>query len=283
MAISNEYHQYTDFIFKRTVQKYANGVLKFLNIPYEIDNIILSEIASAGPKISRLDFAGEVTKNGESICIILECQTRLTTEEDITRFFQYISSLRILKNRKVELYILLTENAPYTQKEFVINDECVYIMNVISLKNIKAKEILNRIEDKIKSNKEITQKDIASLQLIAYTDYDETPLEIIRKATELVGRLDIEENEKEAIFYILNVLSTNMLNETDQNKLMEETKMILNPRERYFNNKGIEKGREEGIEETIPKLLEIMTPEEISKEYDINLEKVLKIKDSCAK
>lgn len=35
----NKYTQYTDFIFKKTVQKYANGVLKFLNIPYKIQDI----------------------------------------------------------------------------------------------------------------------------------------------------------------------------------------------------------------------------------------------------
>ena len=46
----NKYTQYTDFIFKKTVQKYANGVLKFLNIPYKIQDMILSEIANTGLK-----------------------------------------------------------------------------------------------------------------------------------------------------------------------------------------------------------------------------------------
>ncbi len=90
MNISNntyEYEQYTDYIFKKTVQKYANGLLKFLNIPYKIHNMILSEIADKGPKLHRLDFAGEVMKDNEEICLILECQSRLPTKEDIKRFF----------------------------------------------------------------------------------------------------------------------------------------------------------------------------------------------------
>ena len=41
------------------------------------------------------------------------------------------------------------------------------------------------------------------------------------------------ENEKEAISYILDVMSTNMLNEQDKNQLMEETEM-LNPRYEYL-------------------------------------------------
>ena len=39
-----------------------------------------------------------------------------------------------------------------------------------------------------------------------------------------------------------------MLNETEKNKLMEERKMMINPRDEYLVNKGIEKGRLEGME-----------------------------------
>ena len=35
-----EYHQYNDYVFKMTLKKYADGVLKFLNIPYKIQNVI---------------------------------------------------------------------------------------------------------------------------------------------------------------------------------------------------------------------------------------------------
>ena len=42
----------------------------------------------------------------------------------------------------------------------------------------------------------------------------------------------------------------------------------------------MKKGMKKGIEKTIPKLLEIMTPQEISKEYNINLKRVLEIEHS---
>lgn len=45
--MTKRYYQYTDYVFKRAVQKYADGVLKFLNIPYRIDSMILSEVADA--------------------------------------------------------------------------------------------------------------------------------------------------------------------------------------------------------------------------------------------
>ena len=45
-------------------------------------------------------------------------------------------------------------------------------MHVISLKDIKAKDIFKNIENKLKNNIKITDDDIASLQLIIYTSYE---------------------------------------------------------------------------------------------------------------
>lgn len=248
-----EYSQYSDYVFKTTVGKYANGVLKFLKIPYTIQNIISSEYASFGPKIHRLDFVGEVKKDGTDMILILECQSNLPTDDDIMRFFQYVSTLRVFKNRSVELYILCFKEAPYTKKEFVINDECIYTMNVISLKDYKASQILKNVENKIRNNSEVSDEDIASLQLIAYTDYSETTLEILEKTYSLIEQLSIEKNEKEALKYILDVLSANMLNKNEKKRLMEKIEMGINPREDYFTQKGREVGIEEGIREGIQK------------------------------
>ncbi|WP_298501724.1 hypothetical protein [uncultured Methanobrevibacter sp.] len=237
-----EYLHYTDYVFKQTVQKRANGLLKFLNIPYRIHNIILSEVASKGPALHRLDFAGEALKNNEIICLILECQSRLPTEEDIKRFFQYVSSLSVLKNKKIELYILCTEDAPYKTREYILNDDCSYSMKVISLKHINAKDIIENIEKKLSAKKEISDEDIAALQLIAYTAYDEPTVDILIRASNLVKEFKIDDNEKEVILYILDVLCTNMLDEEDKIQLLEETKM-LNPRYEYQRNEGKIEGK----------------------------------------
>lgn len=112
--------------------------------------MLISEVTNLGPSISRLDFVGKAEKDGKTVSLILECQTKLPTEEDIKRFFQYISSIRIFKDNNVELYILCIEKAPYTKKDFVIKEGCVYAMHVISLKDFKASEIFKSIEDKLK-------------------------------------------------------------------------------------------------------------------------------------
>ena len=224
MEISeNIYSHYNDYIFKAILLKRANGLLKFVKIPYKLNKMLISEYTNLGPSISRLDFVGEVEKEGKIISLILECQTNLPTEDDIKRFFQYISSLRVFKDNHVELYILCTKKAPYSKKDFVIKD-------------FEAEEIFNTIENKLKNNEVITDKDIASLQLIIYTEYDESKLKILNKARKLIEEISeslvFDINEKLAIIYLFNVLSANMLDEQEYNQYAEVNTMLINPMER---------------------------------------------------
>ena len=248
-----EYNHYNDYAFKSILLNRANGLLKFAEIPYKIKRMMISEVTNLGPSISRLDFVGEAEKEGNLISLILECQTKLPTDEDIKRFFQYVSSIRIFKDSNVELFILCVEKPTYTKKEFVIKEDCVYTMHVISLKDFKAKNIFKKLENKLKNNEEITDEDIASLQLIVYTDFEESKLEILNKARKLFedisDRLQLNINEKTAIIYLFDVLSANMLDSSQYDEYVEENKMLLNPVERYMKEKGIEEGMEKGIVE----------------------------------
>ena len=255
-----EYNHYNDYAFKSILLDRANGLLKFAEIPYNIKRMMISEVTNLGPSISRLDFVGEAEKEGNSISLILECQTKLPTDEDIKRFFQYVSSIRIFKDSNVELFILCVEKPTYTKKEFVIKEDCVYTMHVISLKDFKAKNIFKKLENKLKNNEEITDEDIASLQLIVYTDFEESKLEILNKARKLFedisDRLQLNINEKTAIIYLFDVLSANMLDSSQYDEYVEENKMLLNPVERYMKEKGIEEGMEKGMEKGIEEGME---------------------------
>ena len=248
--LDKNYPQYNDYYFKSVLRQRANGLLRFVGIPYQIDTMILSEYTTVGPGISRIDFAGDVKSDEKKITLILECQSELPTDEDIKRFFQYVSSLRIFKNNNVELYILCTKKPSYDKKEFVINDDCTYTMHVISLKDFKAREIFKCIEDKLKNNGKIIDEDIASLQVIVYTDYEESELEVLLRARMLLEKIaeksKMDINEKKAIIYLLDVLSVNMLDDEKVEKYEEETYMLLNPTDRYLLKKGKSEGKLEG-------------------------------------
>ena len=253
--IDKKYSQYNDYAFKKIVLERSDGLLKFMEIPYSVERMISSELTDIDPKIHRLDFAGTVLKDDEEISLILEFQSNLPTDDDITRFFQYASSLRIINHKKVELYIICLKDVSYVEKKYVLNDDCVYTMKVVSLKNYEAKEIFKTVENKLKNNEQITDEDIAALQLVIYTNYTESKLEIVKRAQKLIDKIVensfIDVNEKIAIYYLFDLLSANMLNDNELEEYMEEHTMIINPRERYFHKKGIEEGKKEGIEEGI--------------------------------
>ena len=275
------YPHYHDYNFKGILQERANGLLRFIGIPYLLLSVMMSEFTTIPPGISRIDFAGEALKNQKVISLIIECQSKLPTDEDIKRFFQYVSSIRIFKNNDVELFILCIEKAPYTKKEFIINDECTYTMHIISLKDYKAREIFKSIEDKLKNNEEITDMDIASLQVIIYTDYDESQLEILLKARKLIERIaessGMDINQKKAIVYLLNVLSANMLDEDESEKYQEETYVMLNPTDRYLLKKGKREGKLEGKLDVARNLLAEGFPiEKVVKFTGLSKEDILK-------
>ena len=260
MAKENDIHdynypQYNDYAFRSILQKRANGLLKFVKIPYGLNRMLISEVTNFGPSISRMDFVGEADGDGKTISLIIECQTNLPTDDDIERFFQYVSSIRIFKHNPVELYILCIKKPAYSKREFVLNDDCVYTMHVISLKDFRAKDIFKNIENKLKNNEKITDEDIAALQLIVYTDFTESKLEILNKARKLFEdvceRLEFDINEKKAIIYLFNVLSINMLDNREYGKYMEENSMILDPIERYMRDEAIKQGIEQGIEQGV--------------------------------
>ena len=288
----NSYYHYNDYYFKSVLNERINGVLSFADIPYKVTRPIMTEFSTFGPKINRLDFAGDSQKNGEEICLIIECQSRIPTEEDIERFFQYVSSLRYFKKRKIELYILCTQKVDYTEKEVILNDDSKYVMHIISLKDIKAKDIFINLENKLQNNERITQEDIASLQLIAYTDYDESTFDVLKKARFLLEEItdyiaDNQDdndpifnfNDKLAIIYLFSVLSENMLNNDERKRYVEETEMLINPRERYYKEQGWEEGRKESRFEIAKMLLEEGVPlEVISKCTELDKEEIINSK-----
>lgn len=98
-----KYKQFNDYYFKENLKHRTNGILKFMGIDYKIKRLLSTELTNIGPKINRIDFAAEATDGENIISLIIECQTKLPTDDDIERFFQYVASLRVFKKKNVEL------------------------------------------------------------------------------------------------------------------------------------------------------------------------------------
>ncbi len=115
--------------------------------------------------------------------------------------------------------------------------------------------------------------------MIVYTDYNGSKLDVLLKARELIEKIafkfQLDINEKSAITYLLDVLSTNMLDDFEHEKYMEEAVMLINPVERYCINKG----REEGKKDIIRKMLDAgYSIESIIEISGLSKEAILKLK-----
>lgn len=88
------------------------------------------------------------------------------------------------------------------------------------------------------------------LMACIFSDFDEPKLEILNRARKLFEDIsemsDFDINEKRAIIYLFDVLSSNMLDDREYGQYVEENIMLLNPVERYLKNEGIKEGMEKG-------------------------------------
>ena len=64
-------------------------------------------------------------------------------------------------------------------------------------------------------------------------------------------RIPLLVTKKREMTFLLEVLSAYMLDEKEHKQYMEETKMLINPVERYMKNEGIKEGKREIAEKLI--------------------------------
>ena len=70
-----------------------------------------------------------------------------------------------------------------------------------------------------------------------------------------------------------------MLNNDERKRYVEETEMLINPRERYYKEQGIKEGREQYQFELVKRLLEEGVPlEVISKCTKLDKEEIINFK-----
>ena len=123
-----KYRHYNDYHFKSVVQKRANGILKFVKIPYKINNIILSELTDLGPKIHRMDFAGDAEKDGEKTCLIRECQTYPPNRRRHTKIFPICILIKSFKKKESRIIHYLYQKNTIHQKR-IQNQHRLHIHN----------------------------------------------------------------------------------------------------------------------------------------------------------
>ncbi len=258
-----------------------------------------SRYVSASYKNLNLD---SVLERKDKSLINIEHHTNITPDL-MRRDYEYCISVHAASKRHVKPLIFYTGKLPIKEVEYV-NDTMFYNPTWIMTQKIDGNIRLNNLKYKIEKQEPSTVYDILDLIWLPKYRTDLNFADTILICIELWKKINAEEwqlntakkclklwigkciKNKEDLQTIEGGLNMSAL----ELRPFEEqlANVIYTNRLRRAEEKGMEEGMEKGMEEgmekgernIITKLLEKNTPEEISSQYNIPLEKIQKIQNS---
>ena len=236
---------------------------------------------------SLLDFAA-ITKSGK--IIIFEFKKNTLRQKDLKQVYEYYK--QVYCKEKTDVIAILIVISKYGKIKDYTELDITYHPQIIKTKQINKQKDLKVIREKFNDNKVLTSMECSLLTALPLFELKESEAEIVEEICsyieskkECIQKDKIEEIILGMYFNILEYIPTDK-----QDELMEMIGMNdIKSRGDFAKirkeeeKKAIQKGIKQGIEQTIPKLLEIMTPQQISQEYKIDIKRVMEIKNSYGK
>ena len=94
----------------------------------------------------------------DEVIVLTEFQSTIMRTIDDKRCRLYTALVDYAKKNNKPIVLLVIFTAEKTKiREYKLNDDCVFTIPVISLKDFDGDGIINKIEHKIKNNKKITR------------------------------------------------------------------------------------------------------------------------------
>ena len=163
---------------------------------------------------------------------------------------------------------VLSTIEPEQLKTYIINNYTKFPIPIHSLKSYDANEVLNKINDKIKNEEELTRKDLMMLSLVCFMKNDNIQQTILNSAETITKIQCLKEDMAGFIRGVLLITSDKFIGDEQLNEdIMDMVAGKMKSLDRYIEKrvkKGIEKGLEEKLEEKL---------EENNKELIIKLDK----------
>ena len=255
-----------DLIFKGEAQEYAPELIELLNIKGKV----IEPLPNEYPDMEAKNYKPDLVLELDDKILILEFQSTAVDHANQRRFRHYTSLLDmyVIKSRKhIELHVLSTSE-PEQEKTYKLNEYNDFIIPIHSLKLYDANEILNKINTKIETNKDLTRKDLMMLSLVPFMKNDNVQQTIIDSAKTITKIRCLKNDTAGFARGILLIAADKFIDDEQLNDdIIEMVAGKMKSLDRYLE-KRIEKGIEKGIEKRIEKGIE-----ENNKEIIINLDK----------
>ena len=280
-------YQIEDQLFKYATKEDGIGLLDLVKktdvdldkINTKTENLTFNptELIELDPKVYKTDVIMEL----DDVIVLTEFQSTPMRTMDDKRCRLYTALVDYANKNNKPIIVLVISTAEKTKiRKYKLNDDCVFTIPVISLKDFNGDKIISKIEYKLKNNKKITRDDMLHLSLVPFMS-SKRPLD--KQIEKTVQTLDKVRNNQECIsdfaFGIELLIVEKFIKEERQHKkltsiLRDTMRIIAEWREEDYKNgekKGSIKTAKNMIKKNYP-LEEIMEITELNKETILNLQ-----------
>lgn len=165
----------------------------------------------------------------------------------------YIAIVDYAKQNNKPILLIVFSTAEKTKiKQYKLNNDCVFTIPIISLKDFDGDEIINNIENKIKNNTKITRRELIYLSLAPFMSSIKTLDEQIEKTVQTLDKIrNSAKSAKNFAFGIEFLIVDKFIKETSRRKrlrnILRDNMRLMEEygQERY--DEGYEKGIKKGI------------------------------------
>ena len=230
----------------------------------------------------------------DNVIVLTEFQSTPMRTQDDRRCRLYTALVDYARKNNKPIILLVISTAEKTKiRRYKLNDECVFTIPVISLKDFDGDEVINNIINKLENNEKITPDEVLLLALVPFMSSKNSLEEQIAKTVETLDKVrDSLESKSDFAFGIELLIVEKFIKEKTQHRkltsILRDTMRIIAEwrQEDYENGKkdGIDKGIGMEKENTVKNMLLKKYPiEEIMEITQLNLKSINNIKAGLGK
>ena len=182
-----------DTIFKIEGLEYGQKLMEILEIKGKIIKVHQTEYATIDPKMYKPDLVFEL----EDKIVILEFQSSHVDVADKRRFRFYTALFDLVKiksKKPIELHVLSTVEMEKI-KCYRLNFQSRFPIYIHSLKKYDGDKFLNRMNSKIKSNKNISEKEMLMIGLLCFMGSENSIDETILNSATTITSIKTQDKE----------------------------------------------------------------------------------------
>ena len=266
-------HTNVDFVFKDSLSLFKDKALDFLGI---------TDIAPITSHLGTESVEIEVTWEFKDMAfgtqdgggVHFEEEINLS-EDDLLRFGGYNISLSRTHKREFVTVIFVKEPTKLTELK---TSQLHFKPHIVQCSNFDADAILERLKDTVACGKEINE--LEAIYLPFFSSKKFTPTELFLKSADVIKAMQADDNRKRKILALLITLAGKIVDRARLAALAKEVTTMGNVFIEYFEERGVERNKEETARKMLAKCMDALDIIEVT---GISAERLRELRESVHK